>query len=993
MLLPEISQTCSDSNGGAQSSNRTAQLRWQRAIAASASGSTSDNTSSPASEERSILPRLRAAERCTAASAIQRVALMRRQCQRLRFRASSQHAESAPRAAEDPESMRTARLASVVLGCRRRDLPSTASARNRNSSDSASSGGDGTTGAVSDSSPRQRMSGHFTAYVDACNMRMILPKFSRAAQAGLDNEEMDLSGLGMGDAQLECLLCDDDLVPADRISWWRIRDARLTDVGVAALGKKLHEQVKVLDLADNELGSRGVEAMRGLTNGYNYTFLRCLNLSRNGMKSDAVAFLCKALAFSQMLLRLELNSNLIEDGAPLGELCRSHANLTRVAVHNNQLGATGVAALFRGVLDNANKDGRVADIDVAWNGIGDGEVKDTLDCASEIAKVLRARTSLYHLDLSYNSIDSKACKLISDALSDNHSLYGLHMVGNEVTMDANGFLIPSVGKFAKSPRQAEVTFGHQLGDSTQRLGAQRQKKEVTLRESSARRRLLRQEGVSFTDEDVLRERDGLEHQTPCWACEGWQRIDIEWPVEEDPAPRAVWAFTNIDAFRHGQQLLSTAGGDKFVGARMVPPNFPLRILFQVDGELRIPSRMATEKLAPIHIELRLSKDLPEITAPAGSSVLPASVRTASGVVVTIPHVGVPSSSKMKTTQVDTPGSMGLRMVQIQDPGGNIVQMPRITETEFKAKVKTIRPKALLAPFRRDTQKHIKKCFELDWTMTKMSRLIPEGERDDVMSYLEANYAKFLALYRHASSIGIMGVSSFGVSSLEAANVAVETGMVDGKTTKLADVDRFFIAAKVTSTDSKKDLLVRNEKGLVRYQLLEFIVRIADQRFLQSKEASTMKHAVMMAVECVSDLANSRQAEMEKFLAAISTNEVDDTLRKHLAGLEGVYDKFSGRACQPGQANFMSLGEFQDLLEVMGVYDETFQLRNSAMAFRMGMQTQHDEYYSSRLQEMSFLEFLHGICAVSFLKTSVETLSRLGETIDVLLTAGLAKVLS
>ena len=80
---------------------------------------------------------------------------------------------------------------------------------------------------------------------------------------------------------------------------------------------------------------------------------------------------------------------------------------------------------------------------------------------------------------------------------------------------------------------------------------------------------------------------------------------------------------------------------------------------------------------------------------------------------------------MKTTQVDTPGSMGLRMVQIQDPGGNIVQMPRITETEFKAKVKTIRPKALLAPFRRDTRKHIKKCFELDWTMTKMSRLILE----------------------------------------------------------------------------------------------------------------------------------------------------------------------------------------------------------------------------------------------------------------------------
>ena len=37
--------------------------------------------------------------------------------------------------------------------------------------------------------------------------------------------------------------------------------------------------------------------------------------------------------------------------------------------------------------------------------------------------------TLYHCDLSYCCLDSASCALLGEGLRDNHSLYGLHVVG------------------------------------------------------------------------------------------------------------------------------------------------------------------------------------------------------------------------------------------------------------------------------------------------------------------------------------------------------------------------------------------------------------------------------------------------------------------------------------------------------------------------------------------------------------------------------------
>lgn len=46
--------------------------------------------------------------------------------------------------------------------------------------------------------------------------------------------------------------------------------------------------------------------------------------------------------------------------------------------------------------------------------------------------MFRENKSLIHLDISHNNFKRGDCDLIEEGLKDNHTLLGLHMVGNDV---------------------------------------------------------------------------------------------------------------------------------------------------------------------------------------------------------------------------------------------------------------------------------------------------------------------------------------------------------------------------------------------------------------------------------------------------------------------------------------------------------------------------------------------------------------------------------
>eukprot|EP00929_Paragymnodinium_shiwhaense_P070513 TRINITY_DN35703_c0_g1_i1.p1 TRINITY_DN35703_c0_g1~~TRINITY_DN35703_c0_g1_i1.p1 ORF type:complete len:1091 (+),score=258.84 TRINITY_DN35703_c0_g1_i1:94-3366(+) len=840
-------------------------------------------------------------------------------------------------------------------------------------------------------------------YEEACRARNLLPKFLRPAQHALVGEDFTLINQGLGDQQLEALLCDDDLVPRDRIRRWRLRDARLTGVGLASLVTTLTERTQGLDLMYNELDAGpGISTLADAMKRGALRNLKYLNLTADGLRNAAAGLLASGLLHCPKLLRLELNHNAISDGAPLGNLVGEHKTLARLAISCNFLSGGGVAALFRGIERNSRAGGHLADVDVSWNGIGDDRA---LEGARAIADALRSSGVLYHLDLSYNSLDAECCAAIGDGLKDNHCLYGLHLVGNAAAIDADGFLTPLRGvemskQLPPTPkRELSGTLGSTLGDPSKVLGSS---PEVAAYDAGAFARLGSRAAAqahcgarAWSDGDILRERDVLERATTCWACEGWERQELEWtPEADEELPAAVWAYTSLDNFRSALRLKKVHGARRFAVARMIPRDTKVLVIFQVDASLKVPPGLEVEFFEgrnPVDIKLRACAELPDLQPGEDQEIVERrEERLRSGeiehhIVARYDRAGIlcsgprprpstPAAGPCSPCLSSGDGPSGRRVLLLDGPGGvGAVQMPRVTETEFKMVSKKPRAKSFFKDFRRESPELLKRCMQLDMSRAKLKRLVPDSEAEALQAVLQKHYRRFNALYRHLSAFGLDGTTNtFGVSQGTSSDILTAAGILDD-VTRLSDADRLFIASRVLPHELKDELAVRNDKCLVRFQILELIVRVAQQRFVQTGQMQSITEAVTRVLESLSEGGGGQSLlrETDDFFAAFHTEDVDDVYKANQQLLRQVFDRFSGLRTPPGQAKFMSLGEFQSLLDLLGAYDSRFQSRQSACVFRMAMMTQVEETYSSRFQEMTFLEFQHAIGAVVFYREGFE----------------------
>ncbi|CAJ1392831.1 unnamed protein product [Effrenium voratum] len=780
--------------------------------------------------------------------------------------------------------------------------------------------------------------GRRSDYEEACAKSGLLPKFARAVQERRGRDTLDLSGLGFGDLQLRAMLCDRQLLPAPLVRRWRLRDARLSGAGVEALSAKLAPQTEMLDLARNEMGAKGVHSLASCLRQRLLPQLRWLDLSMNGLRDGALWPLTDGLLSCPHLVRLELNHNCIEEGGALGELLGTHNRLARLSLHSNALSG---AALFEGLLANA-RCGQLSDLDVAWNHLGPSSA-----CA--LGAALRSSVGLYHLDLSYNNLGPSSCQAIADGLRDNHHLYGLHIVGNAATIDADGFLSANFARTAP-PNRPQALFGELRQGIDGRVGAARPSRDPEVLETA------------WTDEEVLRERDVLEQRSTCWACEGWQCLELAWPLRlgETP-PKAVWCFTSIDGFRSGLRLRRDPPEGpplRFFAARMVPRSCKILAIFQVDSALLTSG--ATEMLAaPVEIELRACEELPLLEP---EDFLRKEVVRRKG---ELEHHFVLRMDRACVVRdcAEHDGSHAAhchRTVLLDGPNGVPVQMPRITESEFRMRTKVPRGRPFYADFCGETPARLRDCFLLDWSRAKVAR-IAKGEADlkAAEESALAQYRRVLALYRAS------GERSVGTTQLEASGLFLQAGLVDD-TTRVADIDRCFIAAKVLPFDLRKGVKQGGDKVLCRHQFLEMLLRVADQRFVKTGRIG-LAEATASLMQALAPAADPKVRDLDLFHQQFHTEQVDDVMKKHHAILQEVYRRFSGRVAHPGAERFMSLAEFQDLLDTIKPYNSEFSQRRCGWAFRLAMMTQPEELFETRFQEMSFLEFQHAVGVVTFLR--------------------------
>eukprot|EP00746_Dinoflagellata_sp_MGD_P149240 gnl/MRDRNA2_/MRDRNA2_81299_c1_seq1.p1 gnl/MRDRNA2_/MRDRNA2_81299_c1~~gnl/MRDRNA2_/MRDRNA2_81299_c1_seq1.p1 ORF type:complete len:1465 (+),score=308.52 gnl/MRDRNA2_/MRDRNA2_81299_c1_seq1:52-4446(+) len=210
--------------------------------------------------------------------------------------------------------------------------------------------------------------------------------------------------------------------------------------------------VQSINLEDNQCGEKsGLVIARAIDESGRRWTLTELNLSGNSLGDTAVEKLCEALTPCKQLAGLGLARNELGkmdiSGKALGDFISTSISLSVLDLHWNYFRGAGGLALITGIYENGNDPNtKMTRLNLAWNRLG-APIKSGNDNFSELsakmmASVFQCSKALFHLDLSYNGFASAECKILAEGLRTNHTLFGIHLNGNDCAIDDLGFITP-----------------------------------------------------------------------------------------------------------------------------------------------------------------------------------------------------------------------------------------------------------------------------------------------------------------------------------------------------------------------------------------------------------------------------------------------------------------------------------------------------------------------------------------------------------------------
>jgi len=204
------------------------------------------------------------------------------------------------------------------------------------------------------------------------------------------------------------------------------------------------QMIKHLHLSNNRLDKNAMNLLTKylLSSSGGCTVLLTLDISSNNIGDDGINILCEGILQCPNLENCGLSNigigHRASTGKILGHLLASHISLKSLDISHNALHGLGAYDFFQGVLENDSK-GSLHYLWMAWNALGRENITKIIQLFSTI---IRTCTTLFHVDLSYNDLRAIDLEILALALSENNTLWGLHMDGNQASIDYDGSLLP-----------------------------------------------------------------------------------------------------------------------------------------------------------------------------------------------------------------------------------------------------------------------------------------------------------------------------------------------------------------------------------------------------------------------------------------------------------------------------------------------------------------------------------------------------------------------
>ncbi|CAI2385704.1 unnamed protein product [Moneuplotes crassus] len=410
----------------------------------------------------------------------------------------------------------------------------------------------------------------FFKYINLCKEKGILPIPKGFAQKKESIGEIDLNNSLMGDDYAE--------VFAETLKFKKnkyslsLKNNRLSQESANKIVEHISSRVEKLDLSYNPLiKDLNTDALFKNLGGT----LKELNLEANNVGDK----LCEKISnCSQRLEHLNLSKNLItkKGATSVAQILYKSCFIVCLNLSWNNIQAKGGMHIFESLKENQS----LQILDLSFNPIGNYGEKDIKHknkgrrkkvtpqtVSRSLSEMFAENQTLRHCNFSNCRFSENQCDEISIGLNQNHTIFGLHMVGNEMNTNALGFLVKGKGESGAShftPNLSKIE--HQKGK--------------------------------------IQSKHALKVNSNCWICEGWTQRKVEFCLS-DLFPKLLHSLKKDDkmyihySFDDYEPDLLTLDEEteRYFSIRMMPPKVN-KYYISVNNEIKYASKSLLKKLKP-----------------------------------------------------------------------------------------------------------------------------------------------------------------------------------------------------------------------------------------------------------------------------------------------------------------------------------------------------------------------------------------------------------
>lgn len=717
------------------------------------------------------------------------------------------------------------------------------------------------------------------AYLNKVNKINLNPEpFGIVRRKGPDNK-IDIHSYSMGDVYAHAF--SEGIEHCKNVKELNLSNNRLTENGCVKILQKLKQKtIKKVILAENKIGARSITMLSEIVE-MPTNKLKWIDIENTMVSDKSVSCLCKVIARSSIVTHLSLaNNNLgFFSAVSLKEMLKNSRSLKRLDLHWNNFRAQGALEILEGLADNTG----LLELDLSWNSLG----RDTsMQVVQALGKALKDNSDLLHLDISFNYFSKEEAAVLAEGIKDNHTLIGLHALGNDCVVDSKGFVVPCENNI----RMQQSHFFNRM----------------------------------FSNDSKIPRKKSIVN---CWICEKWVEVQFLWTprVSGDASMAPIYLHLESDSYQ--PELMNKQQDGSFSKVRVVPAGKTKFIFSNRNGVMKSAEFKS--------VNLIQSVNIPNLA-----------------------QVSSVNYAQLHGTECD-----------IKDLFTSKPRLPsdvyQAAPTEFE-KVPWSISTSVFKDYRMDSAEHLIDCFEFDWKSSKLTAFakVPEVQ-NSIYESLKKVYEFILETYRTLSAYS--GNELFCITQNVLIDFLNQCKCVDN----LFQVSDLGVNWNSANAGKEKGETFNAGNGLCRYEFMEILVRIANDRFVRNKICKN-------AAEAFDKFCNENLLEVLKSYDnrisrtdEIMVEDVDYFIKAHKVIFEALFKKYSGRKSVPGQKPFMSLEEFRLLCSDTGITDETFTTREIDVCYSQAMMTQIDILYKKRHLEMNYVEFLEALCRAARQRTIEE----------------------